>query len=155
MLTRSAAQLQQCKQRLSGSLALHLQQQTGFAKKGQGQEQDTQLQKIVEFLTPQEVKPLDLTPEEQREWEGRAKEYSRLKMAEHRAWQKALSIKLKLKQAAIRALPLELRVEAEKDDDALPPMNRNMFTHTPPIPGYMDRRQEDTRQRSGRKIGTR
>lgn len=70
-------------------------------------------------------------------------------------WSQALSIKLKLKQAAIRALPLELRVEAEKDDDALPPMNRNMFTHTPPIPGYMDRRQEDTRQRSGRKIGTR
>lgn len=43
---------------------------------------------LLQFLTPQEVKPLDLTPEEQREWEGRAKEYSRLKMAEHRAWQK-------------------------------------------------------------------
>jgi hypothetical protein len=33
------------------------------------------------------------------------KAYSRLKMAEHRAWQKDLSIKFQLKRAALAALP--------------------------------------------------
>ena len=42
----------------------------------------------LQYLKPQQVKPLDLSPEEQLEWNNRAKEYSRLKMAEHRAWQK-------------------------------------------------------------------
>ena len=42
----------------------------------------------------------------------RAKEYSRLKMAAHRAWQADLSTKLNLKRAAIAALPEHLRAAA-------------------------------------------
>lgn len=42
----------------------------------------------VQCLTPKEVKPWNLAPDEEKEWNERAKHYSRLKMAEHRAWQK-------------------------------------------------------------------
>ena len=52
----------------------------------------------------------------------RAKEYSRQKMQQHREWQKDLTTKLKLKQAAIAALPEGfLRDAALVEDTALFP----------------------------------
>ena len=43
---------------------------------------------LLQFLQTKETQPFALSPEEKQEWNERAKEYSRLKMTEHRAWQK-------------------------------------------------------------------
>ena len=60
----------------------------------------------------------------------------RLKMQAHRAWQADLTTKLKLKRAAVAALPPHLRAAAEVPDNELFPLNREMWTHTPPIEGF-------------------
>lgn len=52
-------------------------------------------------------------------------------MRQHRAWQAGLSAKLKLKQAALEALPPHLRAEAAKPDLALFPLNRQIWRETP------------------------
>lgn len=46
-----------------------------------------------------------LSKEDQQSWKEATKEYNRLKMMQHRAWQTDLSIKFKLKKAALAALP--------------------------------------------------
>lgn len=49
---------------------------------------DSKTQKFLLALTPSEVTDLDLSPEERADAERRSKEYSRLKMQQHRcAWQ--------------------------------------------------------------------
>lgn len=62
----------------------------------------------------------------------RSKRYSRLRMREHRAWQRDLSTKLQLKQAALEALPEHLRAAALLPDDERFPRNRNIWRETPP-----------------------
>lgn len=74
------------------------------------------------------------------------------------AWARAalqadLSTKLKLKQAAVAALPPHLRAAAEVPDDELFPLNRQMWTDTPPIEGF-GQAAAATAQQSGRKLGT-
>lgn len=59
-------------------------------------------------------------------------------MRQHREWQTDLSTKLKLKQAAIAALPPELREAALIPDDTLFPVNRQIWTETPPIEEVAD-----------------
>lgn len=66
-------------------------------------------------------------------FERRSKEYSRQKMRQHRLWQADLSTKLKLKLAALEALPPHLRAAAEKPDLSLFPLNRNIWRDTPPV----------------------
>lgn len=66
----------------------------------------------------------------------RAKDYSRRRMQAHRAWQADLTAKLKLKQAAVAALPPHLRAAAEVPDDEPFPLNREMWSDTPPIEGF-------------------
>lgn len=51
----------------------------------------------LQALAPQEVEHEPLSPEQQEEYERRAKDYSRRKMAEERAWQRDLTRKIKLK----------------------------------------------------------
>jgi hypothetical protein len=46
-----------------------------------------------------------LSQEDEKLWKEATKEYNRLKMREHRAWQTDLSIKFQLKKAALAALP--------------------------------------------------
>lgn len=46
-----------------------------------------------------------LSPEDAELWKAATKEYNRLKMMQHRAWQTDLSIKFQLKKAALAALP--------------------------------------------------
>lgn len=83
---------------------------------------------------------------------SRAKEYSRHKMAEHRAWQADLTQKLKLKLAACAALPPHLRAAAEVPDDEPFPLNRHMWNETPPIEGFG---QDVVQQAAGaRRMGT-
>jgi seryl-tRNA synthetase len=83
----------------------------------------------------------------------RHKEYSRMKMKEHRAWQADLTTKLKLKQAAVAALPPHLRAAAEVPDDEPFPLNRNMWTLTPPIEGF-GKETGVTQQAGQKKFGT-
>ena len=64
----------------------------------------------------------------------------------------ALSTKIKLKNAAILALPEELRAHAATEDLEPPPLSRRMPTLTPPIPDY--KQQQQTSTTPGRRIGT-
>ena len=58
---------------------------------------------ILEELTEDEMPKL--SSEDAKLWKDATKEYNRLKMMQHRAWQTDLSIKLQLKKAALAALP--------------------------------------------------
>ena len=57
-------------------------------------------------------------------------------MQAHRAWQADMTTKLKLKLAAVAALPPHLRAAAEVPDLEPFPLNREMWTDTPPIEGF-------------------
>eukprot|EP00216_Chloropicon_sp_CCMP2111_P000858 CAMPEP_0198244924 /NCGR_PEP_ID=MMETSP1446-20131203/38287_1 /TAXON_ID=1461542 ORGANISM="Unidentified sp, Strain CCMP2111" /NCGR_SAMPLE_ID=MMETSP1446 /ASSEMBLY_ACC=CAM_ASM_001112 /LENGTH=155 /DNA_ID=CAMNT_0043929039 /DNA_START=1 /DNA_END=468 /DNA_ORIENTATION=+ len=63
---------------------------------------------------------------------ARAKEYSRMKMKQHREWQKDMSMKLKLKWEATEALPEDLKAHAMVPDDTPFPLNRRLPTDFPP-----------------------
>ena len=65
----------------------------------------------------------------------------------------ALSTKLKLKLAALKALPEELRAHAMIEDLTPPPLTRRIPTLTPPVPEYKNARQSTTTT-PGRRIGT-
>jgi hypothetical protein len=45
-------------------------------------------------------------------------------------------MKIKLRDAAIQALPMDLQEEANTEDWALFPLDRQVFTEWPPIPGF-------------------
>lgn len=59
----------------------------------------------------------------------------------HREWQKDLTVKIKLREAAIAALPEELQAAARLPDNEPFPANRQMWTLTPPIPGFQEQQQ--------------
>ena len=58
-------------------------------------------------------------------------------MAAHRAWQADLGAKLRLKLAAVAALPAgPVRNAAAAPDYSPFPAGRGVWTDTPPIPGF-------------------
>lgn len=57
-----------------------------------------------------------------------------------------------MKLAAIEALPPHLRAAAQVPDDEPFPLNRQMFTDTPPIEGFGQ--APVAAQQGGRKLGT-
>lgn len=70
----------------------------------------------------------------------------------------SLTIKIKLRQAATAALPPELREAASQPDYAPFPLNRQIMTDTPPIPGFGEQQrqqQQDAGQSGKRKLGNR
>ncbi|XP_010537843.1 PREDICTED: uncharacterized protein LOC104812403 [Tarenaya hassleriana] len=79
-----------------------------------------------------------------------AKEYSRVLMRRHRARQAAESNLLKMKKAAIEALPEKLREAALVPDLTPFPANRFMATLTPPIEGYLEKVMEAAKKSSGK-----
>jgi hypothetical protein len=83
----------------------------------------------------------------------RAKEYSRLKMQQHRQWQIDLTTKLKLKQAAIGALPPDLQAAAMIPDDTPFPSNRQIWTETPPVE-EVEKGPAQTQRTGRRTLGT-
>lgn len=97
---------------------------------------DKRLQMLLKVLEPGEIKEKKHTADELKDAETRSKEYSRMKMAEHRAWQTDLTNKIRLRDAALAALPAELRISAGEPDYTPFPTDRLVATHTPPIPGY-------------------
>lgn len=105
-------------------------------------------------LEPSDAEAPPLSPELLAEAERRAKEYSRRKMQQHREWQADLTGKLKLKQAAIAALPEGfLRDAALVEDTAFFPANRMMWTETPPVEDAAQQ-QVQAQGSAKRRIGT-
>lgn len=93
--------------------------------------------------TPREGRGKEtLTEEELEEFERRAKEYSRMKMRQERDFQRDLNEKIRIKMAAIAALPEgETRDAAMVEDTELFPLKRRLPSATPPIPGYYEEKQ--------------
>lgn len=80
-----------------------------------------------------------------------AKEYSRVLMRKLRRRQAAESTLVKLKKAAIEALPEHLKAAALVPDMTLPPPNHGIATLTPPIEGYLEKMNEEAaRQQASR-----
>ena len=96
-------------------------------------DKDPHMQRIISMLAPQIRSPPQAASEEQAaDIAAKAKTYSRLKMKQHHAWMNDIDTKIKLKRAAIAALPLELQ-EAAKQEDTTPfPLTRHYLYHTPP-----------------------
>ncbi len=114
-----------------------LQLSAAFAKEasaggGRKAEGDTRLNTILAALAPKAAPPPPPTPEEAAADAARAREHSRRLMAAHRELQADLSTKLRLKQAAVAALPPDLRAAAEVPDLAPFPANRRIWTESPP-----------------------
>ena len=71
-----------------------------------------------------------------------AKEFSRMMMREHRVQQAAESTRLKMKLAAIQALPCGKLREAAMEADFTPfPTNRIAASLTPPLQELVDERE--------------
>ncbi|KAL1205355.1 hypothetical protein V5N11_011634 [Cardamine amara subsp. amara] len=68
-----------------------------------------------------------------------AKEYSRVLMREHRARRVAENNLMKMRKAALEALPENLKKAALERDLTPFPANRGMATLTPPIEGYLEK----------------
>ncbi|XP_078446512.1 copper ion binding protein [Wolffia australiana] len=79
-----------------------------------------------------------------------AREYSRVLMRRLRARQAAESGLLRLKKAAMAALPEGLRAAAAVPDLTPFPVNRFMATLTPPIEGYVEQVREAARSYVGK-----
>ncbi len=101
-------------------------------------DKDPLMQKVLALLAPPNsfVDAAEVaarrSPEEAAEVMARQKEYSRRKMAEHRAWLADMSTKLKLKRAALSALPPSLRAAAAAEDLTPFPLTRHFLYDTPP-----------------------
>jgi hypothetical protein len=104
---------------------------------------NAKIQLLLNALKPEPPKKVSLSPEELEDATRRAKEYSRLKMREHRLWQADLTTKLKLKRAAVDALPLPLKAAALEPDTEPFPTNRLVWTTTPPKEDVSEDRQKD------------
>jgi hypothetical protein len=95
---------------------------------------DPLMQKVIAMLLPPAAaqQPAPRTEEQQQELVERAKQYSRQKMQEHAEWQADLGMKLKLKKAALQALPPGLRAAALQEDLTPFPLTRHFLYDTPP-----------------------
>jgi len=74
-------------------------------------------------------------------------------MQQHRQWQTDLTTKLKLKQAAIAALPPDLQAAAVVPDESLFPANRQIWTETPPVE-KVEKGPTQTQRTGRRTLGT-
>jgi hypothetical protein len=96
-------------------------------------EKDPVLQRVISLLAPQPRAPLEpMSPEAAAAARARAKDYSRRRMEEHIAWRRDLVEKLRLKQAALAALPRDLRAAADVEDLTPFPLTRHFLYDTPP-----------------------
>ena len=99
---------------------------------------DTYLRSVA----PVEYEDEQLTAEELAEYEAKAKEYSRRKLRADRAFMADINQKIRIKMAAIDALPAgPVREAALVEDLELFPLKRKMPSWTPAIPGYYEEKQ--------------
>ncbi len=127
-----------------------------YAAKGDGGVgRQNRTQALIDMMSPG-VADVSWTEDELADAAKRAKEYSREKMREHRAWQKQFMMKVKLRDEAIEALPTEALRAAARAPDLTPfPSHRQVWLETPPheqgAASGDDESKMDTRRR---KIGT-
>jgi hypothetical protein len=106
-------------------------------KKGAPQTMDEgnpRLKAVLDMLTPPEVKDMPLTAEDK----ARLAEYHEQWVVEGHAWIKDMTVKHKLQQAALKALPEALRRKAMLPDLTPFPPNRAYLFDTPPA-SYRDK----------------
>jgi hypothetical protein len=92
---------------------------------------------LAMILPPGEPHKLALPEEQRAAAAARAKEYSRLRMEEHKQWQGGITQAIRLRNAALAALPEELRRAAQQPDLEPLPLARNFYYDHPPK-GYRD-----------------
>lgn len=93
-------------------------------------------------IAPVEYEAEKLTSEELAEFEAKAKDYSRNKMRAERVFMADINEKIRIKKAAIEALPSgPVRDAALVEDLELFPMKRKLPSWTPAIPGYYEEKQ--------------
>ena len=103
---------------------------------------DAHWQLLMDAATPTPLEPENLSEEDLESFAEKAKEYSRRTMAQHREWQRDINQKIRLKRAALAALPEGfLRDEATKEDLSLFPLKRQTPMVTPPIEGFYEEKQ--------------
>lgn len=94
---------------------------------------------------PKRTRPKLSEEEAKRNFEiGR--KYNMLSRTKHDAFEAGLQMKLDLQQFAVETLPPDMRRRAKTLEDVpLPPLDRRVWTLTPPIPGYRaeDHNEED------------
>ena len=95
---------------------------------------------MEEFVTPSEGND-PRTPQQKVFDKYVEKMYSKQQLKETRYLEKAFSARLRVKWAAINALPPTLRAAALIEEDGLLPMFP-LPTNTPPIPGYEEQFRE-------------
>lgn len=144
-----------------GRTSFFFLKQSGYAKVArepkaqesgkQGPTGDSSVSRLVKALEYEDPGKIELSPEDGAELARRSKEFARLKMDEHRAWQTALNIKLRLKLAAIEALPPDLKEAALVEDMSPFPVDRPVFTLTPPKAGYAEDQKQEQEGRTGAK----
>jgi len=127
--------------RLSGRLASSLTcqgpfQTAGYATKAptgaSEREKETKLQTLLKLLAPAPEVEIKFSEAELEEWGNRARQFSSQSMKAHREYQRDLTMRLNLKKAAIAALPPLLQLAAVIPVSDPPPMDRMMFSDTPP-----------------------
>lgn len=113
------------------------------------------MQVLIDALSPPQKKR-EFTEEELLDAAARAKEFSRQKMRQHRAWQAQFMAKVKLRDAAVAALPNQRLRDAAMTMDLTPfPSNRQMWVETPPLEtDDLKTMEKESSQKRRRKIGT-
>ena len=96
-------------------------------------------------LTRLKPKNLNITPEQQLLDTALAKQYSSLKMKQHREFQKGESDRLEAKLAAVAALPAGALRDAAAQPDLTPfPIHRILPTESPPMRELLEERERES-----------
>lgn len=107
-----------------------------FGDASQDQKMDSKGSLMMRCLEPSAPVEDVRTVEDLVVWEHLAKEHSRKCMREHRAIQGQMTRMIRSKFQAVAELPVHLQLDALRVDDEPFPLNRNIFTDTPPIPEF-------------------
>ena len=91
---------------------------------------------IKQAILAEPDEELYLPTESTEEMEERKAQMSRMSIREHFAQNVAMNAGVKLRKAALAALPEALREEARQPDLTPFPVLRRVFTETAPIPGF-------------------
>eukprot|EP00301_Raphidiophrys_heterophryoidea_P017039 c26803_g1_i1.p1 GENE.c26803_g1_i1~~c26803_g1_i1.p1 ORF type:complete len:171 (+),score=22.21 c26803_g1_i1:1-513(+) len=107
------------------------------AKDSEKGKTDTKLDLVLRCLQPS-TQPINdpRTVEDLQAWEELAKMYSRQKIQQHHAIQGQLARMMKIKYSALAELPPDLQILALTPDMSTFPLNRQVFTDSPPIPSF-------------------
>ena len=93
-------------------------------------------ERYVKMFEAKGAPSYERSPEEKTNDAEIAKEYTRQMFARHNLWSRRITMRIKLRDAAIASLPEDLQAEAMQMDMEPAPRNRHIFTEFPPLKGY-------------------